>query len=303
MFSVPVSTIFIVEKDGNDSGRLQPVDAEGKPIGDPISFSSANFSDAIPGVNADGDAMSGTAITAEVPIYGLEIWATGLDPYSISAVPAPVAPPAELAHRWTLNEVDTAEGAVIADTVGGKDGVVVGAGVASVMGVIDNAFAFDGASHVSIADMDTTDLKMISVALWVNPDVDTLATGGYKRVFSGADNFEIILEPETGQVGNNFYKGGGGYPLSDPLVEGEWTHVAVTSTLISAGGSGDMTVYLNGSLNVVSEALAQDDWAGGEMRIAHRPNSNPHFQGMLDDIRIYKGVLTGAQLEAAINGE
>ena len=304
MFDVPVTTIFIVEKDGNDSGKFQPVDAEGNPIGDPLSFNSDNFSDAIPGVNADGHDMSGTAITAEVPIYGIEIWATGLDPYSISALPAPAAPPAELVHKWTLDEADTAEGAVIADVVGGKDGVVVGTGVTSVMGVVDDAFAFDGASHVSIADMDTTDLKQISVTLWLNPDVGTLATGGYKRVFSGADNFEAILQPDTGQVGNNFYRSGGDYPLSvDPLPEGEWTHVALTSTLVSAGGSGLMTIYINGVLDASTEALATDDWAGGEMRIAHRPNSNPHFQGWLDDVRIYKGVITMGQLQAAINGE
>lgn len=305
MFSVPVTTIFIVEKDGNDSGKFQPVDAEGNPIGDPLSFNSDNFSDSIPGINGEGDDMSGTAITAEVPIYGIEIWATGLDPYSISAVPAPVAPPAELVHKWTLDEVDTAEGAMIADAVGGKDGVVVGTGVTSVTGVIDNACAFDGASHVSIADMDTTDLKQISVALWINPDPGyAIGTGGYKRVFSGGDNFEVIMEPTTGQVGNNFYFGGGGYPLStDALPEGEWTHVAMTSELMSAGGSGLMTIYIDGALDVSMEAAADDDWSGGEMRIAHRPNSNPHFQGMLDDVRIYKGVLTSAQLEAAINGE
>jgi hypothetical protein len=305
-FNVPVTQIFIVEKDGNDSGKLQPIDAEGNPIGDPLSFNSDNFSDSIPGINGEGDDMSGTAITAEVPIYGIEIWATGLDPYSISAVPAPVAPPAELVHKWTLDEVDTAEGAVIADAVGGKDGVVVGAGVTSVLGVIDYACAFDGASHVSIADMDTTDLKQISVALWINPDPGyAIGTSGYKRVFSGGDNFEVIMEPTTGQVGNNFYFGGGGYPLStDPLTEGEWTHVAMTSELMSAGGgSGLMTIYINGALDVSMEAAADDDWSGGEMRIAHRPNSNPHFQGMLDDVRIYKGVLTSAQLEAAINGE
>lgn len=87
LFDVPVSTIFVVEKDGNDSGRFRPLDAEGNPIGGYLPFDSANFSDPIAGVNADGDDMSGTAILAEVPIYGIEIWATGLDPYSISALP------------------------------------------------------------------------------------------------------------------------------------------------------------------------------------------------------------------------
>lgn len=89
MFGVSVSTIFIVEKDGNDSGRFLPLDAEGNPIGGDLAFTPDQFSTAIEGVNSMGDNMSGTAITAEVPIYGIEIWATGLDPYSISAVPAP----------------------------------------------------------------------------------------------------------------------------------------------------------------------------------------------------------------------
>jgi hypothetical protein len=95
-FNVPVTQIFIVEKDGNDNGKLQPIDAEGNPIGDPLSFSPDNFSDSIDGVNGEGDNMSGTVITAEVPIYGIEIWASGLDPYSISALAhSPVVRPLE----------------------------------------------------------------------------------------------------------------------------------------------------------------------------------------------------------------
>ena len=88
MFGVPVSTVFIVEKDGNDTGRFRALDAKGNPIGGYLPFAPANFSSAIAGVNAAGDAMSGTAITAKVPIFGIEIWSTDLDPYSISAVPA-----------------------------------------------------------------------------------------------------------------------------------------------------------------------------------------------------------------------
>ena len=272
-----------------------------------------NAADANDGVSTDNQEIHGLAfaitdlldangvnLTNDAVIKGIKIVNRGgTDPSGFYAV----APPAELVHRWTLDEADTTEGATIADAVGGLDGVVVGTGVTSVTGVVSNACAFDGASHVSISDVNTADLKMISVALWVNPDVNTVATGGFKRVFSGGDNFEVILQQNTGQVGNNFYRGGGSYPLSvDPLPEAEWTHVAVTSTLISAGGSGLMTVYLNGALDASMAGHAKDDWAGGEMRIAHRPNSNPHFQGKLDDVRIYKGVLTGAQLEAAING-
>jgi len=274
-----------------------------------------NAADAKDGVSTDNQQIHGLAfaitdlldangvnLTNDAVIKGIKLVDRGgTDPSGFFAV----APPATLAHKWTLDEADTAEGAVIADAVGGKNGVVVGAGVTSVLGMIDSACAFDGKSHVSIADMNTADLKQISVALWINPAPGyAIGTSGYKRVFSSADNFEVILQPTTGQVANNFYRSGGTYPLSvDGLPEGEWTHVAMTSTLVSAGGSGLMTVYVNGKLSAQAEGLAVNDWAGGEMRIAHRPNSNPHFQGMLDDVRIYKGVLTGAQLQEAISGK
>ncbi|MFC1760710.1 hypothetical protein ACFL6U_01360 [Planctomycetota bacterium] len=85
LFSGPVTTIFIVEKDGNDDGKLQPIAADGSPIGGPLDFTSDDFSDQIENVNSDGHAMSGMMIIATVPIDGIEIWSGGIDPYSISA--------------------------------------------------------------------------------------------------------------------------------------------------------------------------------------------------------------------------
>jgi hypothetical protein len=86
-FAQPVSTIFVLEKDGNDSGTLRPLDAQGLPIGGRINFAPADQSKwtfpAVPG----SWTVGGMAITSDIPVYGLEIGSAGIDPMSVSAVP------------------------------------------------------------------------------------------------------------------------------------------------------------------------------------------------------------------------
>jgi len=86
-FAQPVTTIFVLEKDGNDSGTLRPLDAQGKPIGGRVNFAPADQSKwtfpAVPG----SWTVGGMVITSDVPVYGLEIGSAGIDPMSVSAVP------------------------------------------------------------------------------------------------------------------------------------------------------------------------------------------------------------------------
>ena len=209
-----------------------------------------------------------------------------------------------LVHHWKLDE-DTAAGeTVVVDSVGGVDGDNAGGAVTDA-GVLGNALRFDGTetSHVDVNGIVTDDLKDISVTLWINPDPNFITTSGFKRVFSGGDNFEVVLQANSGEVGNNFYRGGGTYPTSvDPLTEGEWTHVAMTSSLMPAG-SGRMTVYVNGALDASADGLAKDDWNNGLMKMAHRPGrpDSERFKGALDDIRVYRGILTTPLVQETIS--
>ena len=45
VFAVPVTTVFIVEKGGNDSGYIQSLDANGEVVGEMIPFSPVDFTD------------------------------------------------------------------------------------------------------------------------------------------------------------------------------------------------------------------------------------------------------------------
>jgi hypothetical protein len=90
-FAVPVTTVFIVERGANDSGFIQPLDAAGKPLGEPQPFVTANWFKA--GVTIGGQTAGALVITSTAPISGLTLLppanaVTGVDPASISGVPA-----------------------------------------------------------------------------------------------------------------------------------------------------------------------------------------------------------------------
>ena len=91
LFAVPVSTVFIVERGGNDLGVIQPLDADGNPIAGMQTFAKSDWYK--PGFKVSGQAGGGLAITSEEPIYGIQVLPAvdaniGLDPASVSGVPA-----------------------------------------------------------------------------------------------------------------------------------------------------------------------------------------------------------------------
>ena len=199
---------------------------------------------------------------------------------------------------------DTAAGdTVAADSVGGKDGAIIGAVTGA--GVLGNALSFDGTSNVEVTDFSTADLKSITITFWMNPEVGFAKTAAYKRVISAGDNWEVVMQPDSGVLGNNFYQGGETYPQSTVTpAEGEWTHVTMTSVLGTADNPGRMEIYLNGEFDIAADN-ADDDWAGGTFLFAHRPGSgdNERYKGLLDDIRIYSEVLSQAKIEMIMNGQ
>ncbi|MFC1637100.1 LamG-like jellyroll fold domain-containing protein, partial [Planctomycetota bacterium] len=208
--------------------------------------------------------------------------------------------PSPLVRHWKLDE-DTTSATMAVDSVSGMGGAINGA--ISAEGKIGNAFYFDGNSEVEIVNFSTEDLKHMTITFWMNPDAGFTTTGGYKRIFSAGDNWEAILQPNSGLLGNNFYQGGGTYPQSTVAPpEGEWTHVAMTSVLGTADSPGAMEIYINGVFDIAADN-ADDDWAGGTVLIGWRPgvSADQHYKGLLDDIRIYSAVLSQAEIGLTMN--
>ena len=171
----------------------------------------------------------------------------------------------------------------------------------TIAGVVGNAMAFSGSddpiSQIEVLNFDTTGLKTMTIAFWMRPDAGTVATPNFKRIISGGDNFEAILNADTGAWATTFIAQGGAYPITDPPQEEVWIHVAMTSDL-TPPGTGNMQTYVNGVLKIESDAsqLAINDYAGGTLLFGARPNSVARFQGALDDIRIYDTILTAQEI-------
>jgi len=74
-----------VEKDGQDSGYVEVLNAEGGTISDRVDFTGDNFSK----TPSSQWIIGGMMVIADMPVNGIRIWSTGIDVQSISAIPAP----------------------------------------------------------------------------------------------------------------------------------------------------------------------------------------------------------------------
>jgi len=84
VFEVPVTTVFVLEKDGNDNGYVLPLDADGLPIGGRVTFTPDDFLK----TETSQWTIGGMVIMPVAPIHGIRIWSTDIDVLSVSGVPA-----------------------------------------------------------------------------------------------------------------------------------------------------------------------------------------------------------------------
>jgi len=95
VFPFLVSTIFVLERGGNDNGTVQPILADSS-LGAALTLTKNGAPYANTGVrvndrNNNGQDAYGYVLTTDVPVLGLRITATGHDTLSISA-PMPEGP-------------------------------------------------------------------------------------------------------------------------------------------------------------------------------------------------------------------
>lgn len=88
LFPVPVDTIFVFERGGNDSGTVQAILADDS-LGTAVTLTKNAAPYANTGVNVGGQNAFGYVLTTDVPVKGVRITASGHDALSVSAVPEP----------------------------------------------------------------------------------------------------------------------------------------------------------------------------------------------------------------------
>jgi predicted phage tail protein len=204
---------------------------------------------------------------------------------------APTPPPG-LIGAWAFDE---GAGTTVADASGnGNAGTIDGADW-SPQGRFGNALSFDGLSNtVRVANSASLNVgSAMTLSGWVEPTVHQ--DGWNSVVYRQTDNYFL-----TAAGDNDLRPAGGGAfggavdvvqaPTAIPI--GTWSYVAVTYDGTTA------RLYVNGTqvaTRVSAGAIPNTTnplWMGGNQPYGQ------YFEGLLDEIRVYKRVLSPAEIQA-----
>jgi hypothetical protein len=208
---------------------------------------------------------------------------------------------AELVAAWSFDN-DTVES--IADVSGnGFDGV--GMDLTIVDGKFGNAMEFDGVnSQVEIPHDEALNIQdAITMEAWIKPSAE-VGLGGIVQKWGDTTNRRQYLLCTVNDKIRTYISGSGdtwpSVECTSSIPLNEWTHVA------GVYDSSNIKIYINGGFEgetANDEGLFASDipvWIGG-----YGPNedfgSNRHFPGAIDEVRLWAGALTEAEINSAMN--
>jgi Concanavalin A-like lectin/glucanases superfamily len=224
--------------------------------------------------------FSGVA-KATVPLLFIAVFgAMCLQPEGAAAKETPIA-----AYSF-----DAGEGATAEDVTGNEhDGEIEGASWFD-NGKYGSALSFDGENDcVTVADAE--DLRIteeLTVEAWVKPS--SLSDGPviYKDAWGNKAHALGIGIFEYGKPEAFIGEGEGEFEsvVSSKAIEANvWSHLAFTYD------GGHMRLYVDGEL-VASKAQSEGPpWGEGDLVIGCNPNYPEHFEGLIDEVRVYNRAL------------
>jgi hypothetical protein len=198
-------------------------------------------------------------------------------------------------------KMNAGSGTVLAADVGGA-GTTDAAWVTGASGS-DFAQDFNGTTHAASSDADVTfGVNIITICCWLYMD-DTSTTQilleSSEDAGAGGHCFEIELG--GGNIQPTIFSNGVFYRReSVAATSGVWTHWAFV--LDNSTNSGQIKVFKNGAEE--STTLANDtkgstaNFTDKTVYIGARNESLYYYNGRMDDLRIYAGELSGAEISA-----
>ena len=172
------------------------------------------------------------------------------------------------------------------DGNGGTAAQTITATVTDVSDTFGKALIFDGSNdHVEISDNNLLDLAGDhTLETWFRHD----GASGYRVIlskYSGSWPPNYMLYLDGGDI--DFYNGA---TISGPSISAnEWTHVAIVRD-----ASSGITMYVNGS-SVATGGAGSSPANSGKLYIGSRGDTY-HFDGMLDEVRIWNDVRTATEI-------
>ena len=284
-------------------------------VGDPVLLTWGTSS--VTNCTASGDwtgVKSATGGTETIPsVTGLgtktyTIDCTGTTGTVTDSVTVTVTNPAPIAH-WKFNEM---AGSTAADSVGGFNGTLQG-GTSWVAGQVNGAIQCDAGAlddYVTMGNVLNMGTDDFSIGMWVR----NLTQGGIigKWRDTGLAGYYIRYDPLNGIqvfISNGLDNSARGITVGNgntAPADGNWHHVIVV-----VRNSTDIALYIDGILdNADGGSLAIEpgniDNAQDFSLCRKNLDSNPmpthdYMEGILDDVKIWKTVLTPAQVAAEFN--
>jgi len=194
-----------------------------------------------------------------------------------------------LAGYWKLDETS---GTVAVDSsANGNDGTYTGGVLLNQNGQVDQAPDFDGISgYVSVPDDASLRMdKAFSMSMWIRYEGATSVNqvilnkeGEYQLAIFTNGEIQWSVSSSTSSIWP-------WHPTGYVIPIGKWTHLALTYD------SGEIKTYANGVLvdtySQSSSAVGDTTTALNELRIGNRSQSARHFNGRIDDVRVFSRVM------------
>src|SRR4051794_23928958 len=191
---------------------------------------------------------------------------------------------------------DDGSGATARDSSGtGNNGSVSGA-LWSTTGRYGGALNFDGVNDwVTVPDANSLDMTgPLTMEAWVKPD--TVGTWDTVMMKEAVGYFSYALYGTTAWAAPSGWARDAVAEAKQPLVAGNWTHLA-----FSYDGT-NTRLYVNGALVTSTASPFTLPNTDQPLRIGGNNNWNTEFfDGLIDEVRVYNRVLTGAEVTTDMN--
>ncbi|MGB1298066.1 MAG: DUF6701 domain-containing protein, partial [Psychrobium sp.] len=221
---------------------------------------------------------------------------------------------ATIQSQWNLDESAWSGNGSVLDSLGTNHGTPFGGLAPSSVNPVTstnpgtcNFGDFDGQNDYFEVDNNLGD--DFTLMAWVRP-TENFRNGSFpyqgdglfwSDVSSGIGDFLVAGLRRSGQNRISFMVGGTGSDIvlhSGPIPLNTWTHVAVTRNR----STGDMAIYFNGVLNASRTSNnTLPLTANPKIGIGGNPLDNRYFEGGIDEVRVYSGVASTAQMTQAMN--
>jgi len=211
---------------------------------------------------------------------------------------------ADIVSHWSFDE---GSGTIIKDSVRNNNGEIQGS-ARYVDGKIGSALEFDGKTLVKVIDKDESGFSLTSMTLsaWIYIKDYPLPSSGYWAGIIGKNYYAVstyglwltynkrlcffAFNPALGKEKEKIQ-----YFSKTPLEKNQWYHVVVTYD------NSKVCFYVNGKLDSVYEETRLPEENERNIFIGSIAENFGYFEGIIDEVKIFKGALTETEVEAEYN--